>query len=282
MTQEDMSTAEDDDTMELVEGVLSEINVELGRENLLEKIDARYRSKSAVAGVGAAVSDMFGQAVAAASVAMYDGEDTQNFMCLIDGQVMCGQFGGAEWLKEGNRVRAAVSRRDNVLVTRAILDEAQGFVWVGHPWGARAEMNANWSLAWWCYLFGLAAWASAYMFLGGRGTFWETMWFGAVCGFVVCFGMALWANRDMQALAAPSTETFRLLGFDKPENVNLNEYQIKIVASRRFLKAVKTDHAAKPPAAMDLSAYQSRNVYDYKQAIADGKLALSSRSDVPA
>ncbi len=264
--------------MFLVEGALAEVNVERGRENLLARIDEHYKSKVVLTGVAAAAGGMFGQVANAASLAMYDGEDTQNFICLIDEQVMCGQFGGAEWLTAGHRVKAIVSRRSEVLFAHAVVDEKQGLLWINHPWGAKAEAARNWKIAWWCYGFLQICWATAYAFLGGRGGFFETMSFGAGVGAVLCFGMALWANRDMQKLADPSTLMFRLLGLKNPEHVNLNGYRISLVAIHDHLKDIK----AIKPAAMGMSEYQTRDVYCYQRAIEDGKLAMATLAGQPA
>jgi hypothetical protein len=127
----------------VIEGVITELQVALGRENLLAQIDPRYRAGSAATGLGAALGGFHGQVAAAASVALYDGEDTENFVCLIDQQVMCGTFGGASKLPVGKKVKAVVSKHGDVLIARGILSEDAGWVWVPHAWGSKAERMAN-------------------------------------------------------------------------------------------------------------------------------------------
>ena len=73
----------------------------------------------------------------------------------------------------------------------------------------------------------------------------------------------------MKALAGPSTDIFRLLGFMNPERINLNNYGIKTVSIREHLR----DRTESEPT-QDLGEYQYRNVYCYQKAIDDGKLAL--------
>jgi phosphate/sulfate permease len=260
--------------MFLLEGVLTELNVELGRQNLLASIDARYRDKAAATGVAAGAGDLFGQAASSAALTMYDGEDTQNFMCLIDGQPMCGQFGGAEWLKPGNRVKAVVTKHENVLCAHAIMDEHTGLLWITHPWGAKAEVATNWKIAWWCYLFQLLFITLGSVWLGGWDTkTFEMLKISAIGGAALCFGMAFWTSRTMRSLADPSTEMFRLLGFADPASVNLNSYQESIVG-RKTMRATQTSQAEEGPWTLGMAEFRRRDVHNYKRAIEDGKVAL--------
>ena len=266
------TTLSDDSEPELflVVGRLSEIHVERDRENLLLKIDKHYQGRSIVTGAGAVVGDMFGQAASAASLAMYDGEDTQNFACLIDDKVMCGHFGGAEWLIEDHVVKAVVSKQDDVLFAHAIMDEKAGTVWVSHAWGSKAESMANWKIAWWAFAFGMFGVVIATFFSGtGTWTKFETLLYAATGLGVMCFGMALWNSHTMQGLAEPSTQMFRLLGFAKPESVNLNGYQLSLLNENSFKALGKTRNEIN-----DLCEYQMKNVFYYKQAIEEGKLSM--------
>ncbi|QGZ38700.1 hypothetical protein IP92_00945 [Pseudoduganella flava] len=126
----------------VIEGVITELQVALGRENLLARIDRHYRAGSAATALGDALSGFHGQVAAAASVALYDGEDTENFACLIDKQIMCGTFGGASKLPAGKKVRAVVSRHEDVLIARGILSEDKGLVWVPHAWGSKPSAKS--------------------------------------------------------------------------------------------------------------------------------------------
>jgi hypothetical protein len=264
--------------MFLVEGVLSELHVEVGTQNLLKEIDAHYRGKAVLTGAGAAVGDLFGQAASAASLAMYDGEDTQNFACLIDGRVMCGQFGGAEWLKVGNRVKAVVSKREAALYSHAVMDEQQGLLLVGHAWGARAEAVANRKIAGWSFAFGMLCVAITALFIPtGSWSYWELVGYAALGLGVICLAMTFWTTATMGRLSSPSTEVFRLLGFADPDRVNLNNYQIALVTSRDFRRALNEHGRAERPAGYDMAEYRRRNVFCYQRAIQDGKLALDQK-----
>ena len=261
--------------MFLVEGFLSELHVELGTENLLTRIDKHYRGKAVLTAAGAAVGDLFGQAATAASLVMYDGEDTQNFACLIDGRVVCGQFGGAEWLKAGRRVKAVVSERGHVLYAIAIMDESEGLLWITHAWGAKAEAAANWKIAGWSASFASACIAVTDFAVGPvMSTHSEGIAWGIGASALISVMVALWANRDMQQLAEPSTRAFRLLGFEHPAEVNLNSYQLALIA----LHDCSTGDGAGWSKVVGMSECRRRNVYCYQRALREGKLAISASS----
>lgn len=245
----------------VIEGDLTELHWELGTENLLAKIDKHYKTTSVVASVGGAVGDMFGQAASAASLAMYDGEDTQNFACVIGDSVVWGEFAGAEMLPEGSRVKAVVTRRGTALCALAILSPDRGLLWIKHPWGVAAEARANWKIALWVFAFSLLCWLVAYLLFGSRERLWDFMAYGGVGSAVVCGGIALWANSGMKALAGPSTEMFRMLGFAKPESINLNGYMYFHTHVHEIVQN-------------SISGYRYKNVYCYQKAIEDGNLAI--------
>jgi hypothetical protein len=263
-------TRDDEPELFLVQGQLSEIHVERDRENLLQKIDRYYKGKAVITGAGAIVGDMFGQAASAASLAMYDGEDTQNFACLIDDQVMCGQFGGAEWLSDDHVVKAVVSKQGDVLVAHAIIDRSSGLLWIDHPWGSKAESIANWKIAWCCFIFQFLGMLLISYFIGMRGEkAFEFLLISFLGGGALCFGIALWSSHTMQGLAEPSTEMFRLLGFANPENVNLNGYQLNLINDNSFKALGKPRNQI-----IDMNEYQKKNVFYFEQAIEDGRLTI--------
>ena len=111
-----------DQALYLVEGTLSELQVARTTVNLLEQIDSGNQAKSLVSGTAAALSGMHGIVANSAAIALYDGEETYHFAGLLDGQVVCGTFRHAENIKDGDRVKAVVSKRGDVLFTHAIMN----------------------------------------------------------------------------------------------------------------------------------------------------------------
>lgn len=252
----------------VIEGELTQLHWELGVENLLAKIDNHYKSPSVVASVGGAVGDMFGQAASAASLAMYDGEDTQNFACAIGNNIVWGEFAGAEMLPEGRRVKAVVTRKGTALLAHAILAPDRGLLWIKHPWGISAEARANWKIALWAFAFSTVGWLVAYLLFGSRESLVDFATYGAIGSAVICGGVALWANSDMKALAGPSTEMFRLLGFARPESINLNGHM--------YFHSHVDEIVQK-----SISSERYRNVYCYQAAIDEGKLSMAATAPAP-
>lgn len=248
----------------VIEGVITDLHVAPGRENLLASISPHYQTGSLAAGIGTALGGFHGQIAAAASVAMYDGEDTEHFACLIGQQVMCGTFAGASKLPVGKKVKAVVSKHDDVLVARGVLNEDTGLIWVTHAWGSKAEQKASFKLALWCFCFAMLCLAACTFVLGvdiGMTPL-ETLGWGAVAAGVLCFGVALSAGSTMDALADPATDIFRKLGFANPEHVDLNSYQYAIVHTHELVHSPET-------------RANYGNVHCYKKAIEDGKLKLA-------
>ena len=107
----------------LVEGTLSEVQHAYTHVNLLEKIEKRSQTKNLATGVAAAISGMHCQLANAAMLALYDGEDMVNFAGLLGDQVICGTFQRANAFKDGDKVKAVVSRKGDVLSTHALMRE---------------------------------------------------------------------------------------------------------------------------------------------------------------
>ena len=250
----------------LIEGKLTNLHWELGRENLLAKINEHYKRNAVITGVGAAVGDMFGQVANSAMLAMYDGEDTQNFMCLINDQPACGQFGGAEHLPEGENVKVVVSRREGVLYVHAVMDNARKIVWINHPWGGQAELWANVKLGLFCFLWVNITFVIFWL-IGGKEALWETMQMSLFGGGAICLLMTLWSFKDLSSTADSSTEYFRLLGFEKPSLVNLN-YPY-------FSEMLNKDEEP-PEEWWDMCEYQYRNMFSVRAAAKAGTAKLIS------
>lgn len=248
----------------VLEGTLNELHTEVGRQNLLGTVFKHYKGQGAITGVATATSDLFGMAANSAMLAMYDGENTESFVCLIDDQVVCGTFGGASKLREGGRVKAVVSRQNDVLVAHAILSDEQGYLWIKHPYGVQAERMANFKLG---AVVAVITTVGTTIFdlisgpLEGFSHIEFTLMMAAATT-ALCLGMALWANSDMKTLAGPSTEMFRMLGFSDPRKVNLNSYSYNLVRGDERRAARERQH-------------QYENVYCYKKAIEDGKIRMA-------
>jgi len=112
----------EDQALYLIEGTLSELQIARTTVNLLEQIDSNVKAKNVVAGAAAVLGGMHGMVANSAAIALYDGEETYHFAGLLDGQVICGTFQHAENIKDGDRVKAVVSKRGDVLFVHSIMN----------------------------------------------------------------------------------------------------------------------------------------------------------------
>lgn len=248
----------------VIEGVITELQVAPDSENLLAQIRARCQAGSAATGRGALPDEFHDRVAAAAKVALYAGEDTETFACLIDGNVLYGTFGGASKLPVGQKVKTVVAQHGEVLLAHGILSEELGLVWVPYVRGSEAERASIFKLASWCFGFAMACVTACTFVMDvdtGMGKL-ETLMWGAIVTGVLCFGMAFWDASMTDTLPDPATDIFRKLGFADPERVNLNNYQYGIVHSHALVHSPDTraNHGS---------------IHCYKKAIEDGQLKLA-------
>lgn len=262
-----------DERLYLIKGTLTELHYDLSKENLLERVQSHYKSQAIASSLGGAISDLFGQAASGAALAMYDGEDTQCFACLIDDQVVCGDFGGAELLKNGEYINAIVSKEHGVLYAHALMSPGRQLIWIKHPWGNIAEIVANLKIAGWSFLFiclllSIFAWA----FNSSADEWLDTIKLAIFGGGGLVSILALWSIKDMRNISEPSTEFFHLLGFSKPGHINLNKYLEHFVRIKEHDKDPRNENTHSPD--MDAAPYQYKDVYNYGEAIKDGKVVM--------
>lgn len=242
----------------VIAGVITELQVALGSEELLAQIHLRYKTGS-TAPVG-----LHDQLATAASVALYGGEDTQHFVCLIDGQAVRGTFGGAGRLPVGKKVKAVVSQQGDVLIAHGILSEETGLLWVPCVRGGKAERVAMFKLPLGCFCFTMVCLTACTFFVGGYPGMseLETLLWGAIVTGALCFGMAIWDITPLNGQADPANDIFRKLGFADPEWVDLDNYRYGIVQIHELIRSQE-------------SAANHADIYCCKKAIADGKLKLA-------
>jgi hypothetical protein len=214
----------------LVEGVLSDIEIAKTTVNLLEKIDNHVGAKSLVGGAAAVLNGMHGMVANSAAIALYDGEDTYNFVGLLSGRVICGSFQHADKIQAGNRVKAVVSKRDEVLFAHAIMNaDTQEFYMPVNVFSSsdRLLRHCMRVAAW----MTLAAWIVVFLVMysvGGLSNFTTdpiplVMLFGVVP--LIAFPFEYWTYRSMR-VGAKNGESyggaiFRVFGFPRPEKIDL-------------------------------------------------------------
>ncbi|ALN57119.1 hypothetical protein GLE_1764 [Lysobacter enzymogenes] len=276
-----------EDALFAIEGVLDLLWVEDQPDRLLSRI-ARQPVAGADADAQARDASAIAQAADGIERALYFAEDLQYFAGLIDGRPVCGQFAGADKLKPGHRVKAAVSRSGNALRAHAILDPQQGWLWIHHPRGSAADAKAERKLAlrlFCCSYVGSALLcALAYWAQGLPLTALAQAQSWLLIGNAIVFGaMALSADYRMDRPSPSKNGPLRLLGFADPHRVDLSRYRIGDVEMRRHLGFIRANRqalrsgrmqAVETPELLRQSSERHRDVYDYRQAVADGKAAL--------
>lgn len=277
----------DEDALFLIEGVLDQLYVEDALDKLMARIDPQRQSKPASNRVVVATAAPFAQAtdiIERTLVPSDPGEECDYFACRIEGQVVFGSFAGATRLKQGHRVKAAVSRAGEALHAHGILDPQQGYVWVHYPAGSAADAKAGRLFALWTFCLAYPCMAAMVWLLGpGQWDALHLQLLVLLSFAVVCGSMALTGNWGMLASSDTPTRIFGLLGFVDPQRVDLLQYRIWWVEMHKFRELIAANKKAlrsgrmKPIAEPELlreSSDRTRHVHDYRQAIADGKVVV--------
>lgn len=250
-------------SLQVIEGMLSELQVAPSVENLLERIDKNYREKSLLTGLAAVAGDLYGQASSSAMLAMYEGEYTENFLCLLNGKVLCGSFGGASKLPTDKKVKVLAEEiQQDVWVAKAILCEELGWLWIHEPIAHVAMHKSNFKWGFWLWFFGVIMTTLTMIAISGSL---EKEIDGLLMliptSFLLVLGITMWPVGDG---GKETTEEFRLLGFSRPERINLNNYRYGLVHIHELVHS-------------DESEMSHRNIYCYKKAMDEGKISMTSQ-----
>jgi hypothetical protein len=213
----------------LVEGMLSEVQHAYTRVNLLEQIEKRAQAKNLATGVAAAVSGMHGVLANSAMLAMYDGEDMVNFAGLLGDQVICGTFQKADAFKNGDRIKAVVSNRGEVLSTHAVMRENDKMLFM--PLSTmRGEMAHFWScmkharnvcLFGWIFFFGMFTF---FILNSEKQKYFTNYIFLFGLAFVIplfMFPMEYWTFKSTRIAGERASAIFKVFGFPRPDDVDL-------------------------------------------------------------
>jgi len=212
----------DGEELFLVEGTLSEVQHAATTLNLLEQIERRVKAKGLATGAAAALGGMHGMLANSAMVALYDGEDMYCFAGLLGNQVICGTFESGDAFKDGDRVKAVVSRRGDVLYAHAVMREDDKMLFM--PLTTIAGKNAHFRYcmrsAWRACVFGWLAFGALNFFTSGP---WEMyiVLLGAMPALM--FPFELWTYRSTRDLGYRASAIFRVFGFPRPDDLDLTD-----------------------------------------------------------
>jgi hypothetical protein len=204
----------------LVEGSLSEVQHAHTRVNLLAQIQSRAQAKNLATGVAAAVSGMHGVLASSAMLALYDGEDMVNFAGLLGAQVICGTFEKADTFKDGDKIRAVVSKRGEVLSARAVMRERDKmlFMPLSILRGDGAHFRSCMRHARNMYFGGVVFFGLTNFFTGGRIDMYFVLLFGLP---LIVFPFEYWTYRSTRFFGEQGSAIFKVLGFPRPDDVDL-------------------------------------------------------------
>lgn len=212
---------------EILEGPLTDLHWARGTVNLLTQLQKHAKAKNTAIGAAAAATDLYGTVASSAMLVMYDGEDVENFTCRIGGNIVCGQFSGADHLKNGDHVKAVVTRQGNVYLAHAILRPADEVLWlpVGCSLGSNADLRGNLRIAKWLTMLGYVVLSIVGYYIFSSEPFTVDS-LGLILMFLVippllAFSVAFWVHKDTRPLAQRAEKIFEALGFPYPEDLNM-------------------------------------------------------------
>jgi hypothetical protein len=213
----------------LVEGTLSEVQHAYTRVNLLEQIEKRAQAKNLAIGVAAAVSGMHGVLANSAMLAMYDGEDMVNFAGLLGEQVICGTFQKADTFKNGDKIKAVVSKRGEVLSTHAVMRENDKmlFMPLSILRGDKAHFRSCMNVARNMCILGMIFFPLAYSLIAAYesiNSFSEKDIL--ILGFLFSMNLVIypfeyWTYRSTRFMGERASAIFKVFGFPRPDDVDL-------------------------------------------------------------
>jgi hypothetical protein len=213
----------------LVEGTLSEVQHAHTRVNLLEQIEKRALTKNLATGVAAAISGMHGVLASSAMLAMYDGEDMVNFAGLLGDLVICGTFQKADAFKDGDKIKAVVSKRGDVLSTHAVMRENDKMLFMplssvrgaeAHFWSCMKHAR-NVCLFGWIFFFGMF---SFFIFNSEKQKNFTDYIFLFFLAFFIplfMFPMEYWTFKSTRFMGERASAIFKVFGFPRPDDVDL-------------------------------------------------------------
>lgn len=216
-----MQSESKDEKLEILEGTITDFHWDRGTVNLLEQIQKKSKGKNAAAGVAAAAAGMYGVVASSAMLVMYDGEDVENFVCRIGEKIVCGQFSGADHLKDGDVVKAVVTQQGDLYRAEAILRYSDEVLWlpVGSYLGTNADLRGQMRMAWRLGIFAFIVYlVICFLLSAPKGMY--------LLGFVMPFlgfPVGLWVHSDMRPIALRAEKIFQALGFPYPEDMDMGK-----------------------------------------------------------
>jgi hypothetical protein len=221
------------DDLFLVTGTLSELQVARSKVNLLEQMEKHLQAKNALSGAVAAASGLYGQAANAVALALYEGEDVYHFAAALGEQVICGTFEHANFLKEGDPIKAVVSKdAEGVLFVHAIMHaETQQFYMPLNTFSGDGALFKHcmavakgFTIYLWIFIllvfFGIQIFDDESRKLSTKIIF---LLISFVLPPIIMYSTELWMYYSMKGGGAYAEAIFKTFGFPTPRDIDLTK-----------------------------------------------------------
>lgn len=220
----------DGEELFLLEGILKEFQASRTTVNLLAQIEQRMQAKNLASGLAAAVGGMHGMLANSAALALYDGEDMHNFAALLGEKVICGVFEKAHKFKEGDHVKAVVSKRGEVLYAHSMIRLSDHLICMPLTAfaGKKAFFQGCMKVAW---RFSIFLWISFFILFAilhaNSPSTKESLIIISVITFIspplIMFPMELWTYRSTRYYGHYASAIFSVYGFPRPDDLDIRD-----------------------------------------------------------
>lgn len=216
----------------LVEGAVKDLHLARTYVNLVEQIQRPSAKKNLALGVAAALVNMHTVVATDGLLAMYDGEDAHNFAFILEGAVFAGTFKDADKLKCGDKVKAVVSKRREILYVHSLCRCSDDLFMLplNASRGSEALFKSCMRVAWnitrvlWIVI-GLVLYTYISTVYPGRGQYWFFILFTLLAPPLVMFPTEVMTYRTMRSAGLYAEAIFEAYGIPKPENFDAAEEQ---------------------------------------------------------
>jgi hypothetical protein len=228
--------------LSVISGMVQHLRIERGDQDLIFN-----KTDSQVAGVAAVGAAAMGQAASAtvlsnASAGAEVGMDF--FACTVNGMSLRGAFHKVEFVN-GDQIEFVIEPEGDFLTVHAARSPAARMLWMSQHQirgiNAQKACDLRWSLMY--PTSGVIAVAIADFFIDpnfGKYSFFEELISYSLV-FLTFLAITVWIRSRFRGFAYQATEVLRALGYDHPEDVDLN------VVHKQAQKALAAATGALPP-----------------------------------
>ena len=209
--------------LEKISGVVENLRIEKGYQDLIFN-----KTDSQVAGVAAIGAAAMGQAASASVLGNASGGaevSMQFFACTVNGMSLRGAFHKVEFVN-GDHIEFVIEREADLFIVHAARSPAARMLWMSQHQirGINAQKACDIR---WCIMYPLLSIPFAilvqFFSVGDLGMLPLSVQLGICAGmFLISFVITVWIRSRFRGFAYQATEVLRALGYEHPEDVDLN------------------------------------------------------------